>query len=505
MNIDADRGRPAADSAVAGDSEAVVWRFGRIVFDESTLELRVGEATVDVEPKAVELLKLLLRRAGEVVTRQEIFDQLWPRKIIGEGGLSNCVSKLRTVLNDHDQGIVRTVPRFGYKLVADVQCLRAAVRAALPTSGTGLNAGDTVPGRNDFRLERLLSWQGQAEVWVASRDGAADAERRIYKFARSEQELGVLKREITLNRVLAESQNGANGFVPMLGWNLNAAPYFAELQYQPLGALPDWLEKRGGLASLPLAQRLDIVAQCAVAISAAHAVGVLHKDIKPANILVASDDDQQTRVLLCDLGAGSVLNMDVFAQSSVTRYGFTRVNDALDDAGTPLYVAPEILVGRAPSALSDIYALGVLLFQLVVGDLRRVFSPGWETQIDDPLLRDDIAIAARGDPAQRFGDAGLLALRLRSLETRRADHAMMVEQIALAERSRETALRRQAQRGLKLALATSSGVALIALTMLYLDSTRVLAQAPRYPASTALRSVPLRATLPGCAPDKVLR
>jgi len=450
-------------SAAAG-ADAVVWHFANIVFDERAMELRVAGRAMDAEPKAVELLQLLLRRAGEVVTRQEILDTIWPGRVINDGGLTNCVSKLRAALGDHDQAIVRTVPRFGYRLMAEVHCLQTAARAMPTTSGTGLAVGDPVPGREGFRLERLLSEAGQAEVWLARQGTAAAVERRVYKFARSEQELTLLKREITLNRVLAESQNGPTGFVPLLSWNLERAPYFAELAYAAHGSLPDWLERRGGLDVLSLEERLDIVTQCAVAMSAAHAVGVLHKDLKPANILVAAENP--LRIQLCDLGAGSLLDAETFAHSGITWYGFTRALDNADHSGTPLYVAPEVLAGRPPTALSDIYALGVLLFQLVVGDLRRVFSPGWETQIDDPLLRDDIAVAARGDASQRFADAGLLALRLRSLEIRRADRAALIEQIAAFERSRETAIRDQAQRWLKWGLLAASLVAFTTSAML---------------------------------------
>jgi DNA-binding winged helix-turn-helix (wHTH) protein len=448
----------------AAGADAVVWHFANIVFDEGAMELRVAGRTTDAEPKAMELLQLLLRRAGEVVTRQEILDAIWPGRIINDGGLTNCVSKLRAALGDHDQAVVRTVPRFGYRLMAEVHSLQVATRAMPTTSGTGLAVGDPVPGREDFHLERLLAEAGQAEVWLAHHHTAAASERRVYKFARSEQELTLLKREITLNRVLAESQNGPTGFVPLLSWNLERAPYFAELAYAAHGSLPDWLERRGGVDALSLAERLDIVTQCAVAMSAAHAVGVLHKDLKPANILVA--DENPLRIQLCDLGAGGLLDADTFAHSSITRYGFTRVLDISDDGGTPLYVAPEVLAGRPPTALSDIYALGVLLFQLVVGDLRRAFSPGWETQVDHPLLREDIAIAARGDPAQRFSDAGLLALRLRSLETRQADHEALLRQLAATEASRQNLLRRRAQRGLKLALAASMAFAVVSTMLL---------------------------------------
>src|SRR5262249_42021336 len=72
------------------------------------------------------------------------------------------------------------------------------------------------------------------------------------------------------------------------------------------------------------------------------------------------------------------------------------------------------------TAAADVYALGVMLYQLAIGDFRRPLAPGWEAQIDDPLLREDIADAACGDPAKRLNSAAALAERLLSLEQRRA-------------------------------------------------------------------------------------
>ena len=57
--------------------------------------------------------------------------------------------------------------------------------------------------------------------------------------------------------------------------------------------------------------------------------------------------------------------------------------------GTLMYMAPEILAGHSPSITSDVYSLGIILYQLAIGDLRRPLSAEWEAGIDDPLLRED--------------------------------------------------------------------------------------------------------------------
>jgi hypothetical protein len=109
-------------------------------------------------------------------------------------------------------------------------------------------------------------------------------------------------------------------------------------------------------------------------------------------------------------------------------------------SGTLRYMAPEILAGGVPTTAADIYALGILLFQLAAGDLDRALALGWEADIEDPLLREDIAAAASGDPARRLESAAALAERLETLPARRAARA---EQALAAERA--AALARQVQ------------------------------------------------------------
>src|SRR5690606_20558852 len=110
------------------------------------------------------------------------------------------------------------------------------------------------------------------------------------------------------------------------------------------------------------------------------------------------------------------------AELGITGLGLTVTRpDAGSSGGTPLYLAPELVAGEPPTVRSDLYAIGVLLYQLLVGDLRRPMAPGWERDIDDPLLVDDISRATDGDPARRLGSVAELVERLSSLPRRRED------------------------------------------------------------------------------------
>ena len=103
--------------------------------------------------------------------------------------------------------------------------------------------------------------------------------------------------------------------------------------------------------------------------------------------------------------------------------GRTEMMSGAPFSGTRLYMAPELLEGKRPTLQADVYALGVMLYQLVVGDLTHALAPGWQLDVDDQLLAEDIAAAVDGHPERRLGNALRLAERLRTLEQRRQQRA----------------------------------------------------------------------------------
>lgn len=106
-----------------GKSEAPldrVFRFEGFTLDAGRRELRRGAATVDLRPKCLELLTCLLRRAGQVVTKNELMEQVWLDVVVTDESLTRCISDIRQALGDAEQTIIKTVPRRGYVLVSPV-------------------------------------------------------------------------------------------------------------------------------------------------------------------------------------------------------------------------------------------------------------------------------------------------------------------------------------------------------------------------------------------------
>src|SRR5262249_24995340 len=154
-------------------------------------------------------------------------------------------------------------------------------------------------------------------------------------------------------------------------------PYYLEMEYVPGADLRVWCEEQGGVGTVPLERRLEIVAQAADALQAAHEAGVIHRDVKPANILICGKGAGPMQVTLSDFGIGQVVSQEDL--SGITRAGFTQtmMSRSSSNTGTHLYMAPELLAGKAASIRSDVYSLGVVLFQLLVGDFTRPVTTDW--------------------------------------------------------------------------------------------------------------------------------
>ena len=450
-----DSGRPARDIS------ARLWRFAECELDEFRRELRVRGTPVELESKPLEVLIQLLHHAGEVVTKEELLEWVWPGTAVVDGSLATAVSKLRRAMGDEDQLTILTVPRVGYRLAVPVQS--KAVAGGV-WADQGLKPGDTVPGREQWRLTREMGPSGSSEVWLAENPKTREA--RVFKFATDGAELKGLKREVTLARFLRESLGERRDFVRVLEWNFDTQPFFVESEYGGAN-LAEWAENQGGLEKIPRELRLRMLVEIAKAVAAAHDIGVLHKDLKPANVLVTAGEDDSERgnghalrwqIKVADFGSGALADPARLSQLGITNLGFTdTVTPDSILTGTLAYLAPEVLAGHSPTISSDVYALGVILYQLIVGDFRKPLSPGWEAGIDDPLLREDIAEAACGDPARRVKSAADLVERLERLEVRRVER----NKVELAEQRAQVAERKLADSKARRPWIMVAGLALV--------------------------------------------
>lgn len=129
------------------DTSNAIFVFGPYELRSGTRELTKGGSRLKVRPQPLEVLKLLLSRAGDVVTREELRQKLWTSEIFVdfEHGLNNSVKELRAVLADSvaEPRYIQTLPRLGYRFIAPVEVSEAPVTPLVSSPARVENPGST--------------------------------------------------------------------------------------------------------------------------------------------------------------------------------------------------------------------------------------------------------------------------------------------------------------------------------------------------------------------------
>jgi len=165
--------------------------------------------------------------------------------------------------------------------------------------------------------------------------------------------------------------------VPMYDyWREDDGAYLV-LKYLDGGTLRDLLRRRKFLTP---DQTLFIFTRFANALQAAHNLGIIHRDLKASNVLF----DKTGQVYLADFGIAKQQSKDITAKGAVL--------------GTPAYLSPEQILGKPVTAQSDIYSLGILLYEMLAGE--RPFQGRQAIQVLMQHIRETTPILLLPDPVQ---------------------------------------------------------------------------------------------------------
>ncbi|MEU4998360.1 serine/threonine-protein kinase [Streptomyces sp. NPDC021622] len=210
--------------------------------------------------------------------------------------------------------------------------------------------GRVVAGR--YELSTLIGQGGMGQVWTAY-DQRLD--RRVaVKLLRPDRVAGAEAEELR-RRFVRECRVTAQvdhpGLVTVHDAGTEGEDLYLVMQYVDGADLGDHLAEHD---PYPWQWAVAIAAQLCAVLSAVHAVPIVHRDLKPRNVMVKQDGT----VSILDLGIASVMDTDT-----------TRLTHTGSPIGSPAYMAPEQAMGGAVGPYTDLYALGVLLHELLSGDV----------------------------------------------------------------------------------------------------------------------------------------
>jgi serine/threonine protein kinase len=274
------------------------------------------------------------------------------------------------------------------------------VRRFLPIRPPHFQPGHRIAG-HDLQLDVLLGQGGFAEVWKAHNTEFRSRPPVALKFCLDQELLPSLRREIEVLDRLKDDEPGKD-FVRLLQTAYSADPPFLIYEYIDGGDVAGWVKSFDGKAPGE-SSVVSVLKMTARAVAVAHDSGVVHRDLKPSNLLMT----RSGRVKVADFGIGAVVS-----EFEASKAGG---KSDLSGAHTPMYADPMKDRWARPDPQDDVYAIGVLACQLLMGDVSFQMKGSWQRQLQERNVSAgliDVVETCVAPSGQRFKDAGALLAAL---------------------------------------------------------------------------------------------
>jgi serine/threonine protein kinase/DNA-binding winged helix-turn-helix (wHTH) protein len=364
-----------------------LYEFGPFRLDPGEGILLCGEQVLSLTPKALDTLIVLVENSQHVVTKDVLMDRVWRDIVVEETNLAQQISTIRKALGERPDGgqYIETVPKRGYRFVVKVRKIKieatqpdfstriiarkgieqdsqANIQMKREAQGTmdELSSGGQIseikPGTKLGRYEILsrLGLGGMGEIYLAN---DTQLERKVALKLLSEkftQNAEWLKR--FLYEAKAASALNHPNIITIHEVGKAGNIHFIATEFVEGKTLREQMSS----GPLNISAAINISIQVGSALIAAHTAGIVHRDVKPENIMVRPDG----YVKVLDFGLAK-LTLPEKQTSGKARSQFN--TDPGIVMGTVYYMSPEQARGLTVDTRSDVFSLGVVLYEMVAG------------------------------------------------------------------------------------------------------------------------------------------
>jgi len=358
------------------DQPARFIRFGPFQLDLRAAELRRNGVKVRLPDQSIKVLTMLVESSGEIVTREQLHQKLWPNGTIVEfdSSINAAIRRLREALEDSADAprYIETLPRRGYRFLVPVEHAPTTetVSPSVPEPSSDALEGQTI---SRYRIGKKLGQGAMGVVYQAEDtrlgrsvaikflpEELSDDPRALERFEREARAASALNHPNICTVYEVDEHEGAR-FIAM---------------EHVLGKSLGQLIAPGGL---PVHEVLSYAIQIADALAKAHSAGIVHRDLKPSNIMVSQDG----LVKLLDFGLVKMSATQPAVDLTV-QPGDAPLTVEGTILGTLQYMAPEQLEGREADARTDIFAFGAVIYEMATG--RKAFEGNSQASLIAAIL-----------------------------------------------------------------------------------------------------------------------
>lgn len=283
--------------------------------------------------------------------------------------------------------------------------------------------GCAIPGTR-YVLDSKFGEGRLGEEWSGGEQGVK--ERRLFKFCFRSDWVRMLKEKEAVFQLVKAKLSQNRNVLAIFGFSFDQPPHYIVTESFEGTDLITWAKERGGVPGIPFPTRLELAAQAASGLQGAHESRILHRDLRPEHILVMGTGMtlKDVQVKLTNFGIGQIgisahPEEEQPAAKVPTPVPGTAPTVTPADASPPApadrYKAPEVIEGKDPTTKSEVYSLGVIVCQLVLGNLSECLTPQRMKEIVAVFKRDGLLGFFNADPQQRTEGASRLAGELRAV------------------------------------------------------------------------------------------